>query len=95
MLGVVIYQVNKAFTNKALEAAKKPVREKLLELESLADAKKDECVNYLQTYKTLSSTIVNTFPIKEDGEGKPIIRETSSKSPQKASSDYPRFRRMD
>lgn len=95
LLFVAIYQINKAITNKALKAAMVPVREELQELEEQSDAKKDECVNYLTTYKTLTSTIVNTFPIKEDGEGKPVIRENSGNEPQKASSDYPRLRKMD
>ena len=94
-LAVVIYQINKAITNKILESAKVPIRKQLEELEKQAEAKKDECVNYLTTYKSLASTIVNTFPIKEDGEGKPIIRESSHLGSQKASSDFPRLRNMD
>ncbi len=94
-LAVVIYQINKAITNKILESAKVPIRKQLEELEKQAEAKKDECVNYLTTYKSLASTIVNTFPIKEDGEGKPIIRESSHLDSQKASSDFPRLRNMD
>ena len=95
LLAVAIYQINKIYTNRVLEAAKVPVRKQLEELEKQAEEKKNECVNYLTTYKSLAGTIVNTFPIKEDGEGKPIIRESTHLGSQKASNDFPRLRNMD
>ena len=87
-----VYNISKFVTNKSLEAAKKPIREKLDELEKLVDAKNAECVNYLSTYKTLSSTIVTTHRMEtpSDDNGTALASEHQSRT----SSDFPSSRKF-
>ena len=92
LFSIAVYNINKLVTNKTLEAAKGPVRKKLDELETLIDAKNTECVNYLQTYKTLTSTIVTTYRMEEPADNKETARKNFSKEEKhqsRTSSDFP------
>lgn len=98
LLFVAIYNISKYLTNKSIEAAKVPVKAKLDELETLIDAKNSECVNYLQTYKTLASSIVTTYRMEEPADNKETARKNFSqtgKHQSRTSSDFPKTRKME
>jgi len=93
-----IYNLFKFGTNKSLEAAKVPVIEKLRELETLIDAKNTECINYLNTYKTLTSSIVTTYRMDEPETNNMADRKDFSKAAlhkARTSSDFPKTRKME
>ena len=87
LLIVSIYNICKFVNNRSLEAAKVPVKAKLDELEKQAEDKNAECVNYLRTYKTLSSTVVTTYRMEDPSDNKETAGKTGH--PSRTSSDFP------
>ena len=66
ILIVVIYNVKKQFNDRALEATKKPLRDRLKIIREDMDKLNDETNAYMKTYKNLVGTIVNTYPIVDE-----------------------------
>ena len=97
LLCIVIYNICKYTNNSRLESAKVPLRKKLEELEKVIDAKNAECINYLNTYKALTSSIVTTYPMEEEPDNKETARKNFSKEPERrsrTSSDFPSSRKL-
>ena len=89
VLITVIYNVEKAFTNKAIEAAKKPLKDKIDMLTNKIDELSGENRECLRTYTTMATKIVNTYPIAEVEEV-PAEGDTGSKPKEsKKSSGFP------
>lgn len=66
ILIVVIYNVKKQANDRALEAAKKPLRDRLKIIREDMDKLNDETNAYMRNYKTLVGTLVNTYPIVDE-----------------------------
>ena len=66
ILIVVIYNVKKQFNDRALEATKKPLRDRLKIIREDMDKLNDETNAHMKTYKTLVGTIVNTYLIVDE-----------------------------
>ena len=89
---VAVYNIYKFVVNRSIEAAKVPVKASLEELDKLVEAKNAECVDYLRTYKTLSSTIVTTHRMDDPADNKGTSQAAAHQS--RTSSDFPSSRKM-
>ena len=94
LLVILIYNITKAMTDKAIEAAKVPVVEKIKELDKQLKAKTDETADYLKTYKQVTAKIVNTYPMAEpepvENKRIPNAKPVSTRQ----SSDFPSARKI-
>ena len=94
LLVILIYNITKAMTDKAIEAAKVPVVEKIKELNQAIKAKTDETADYLKTYKQVTAKIVNTYPMAEpepvENKRIPNAKPVSTRQ----SSDFPSARKI-
>jgi hypothetical protein len=94
VLITVIYNVEKAFTNKAIEAAKKPLKDKIDMLTNKIDELSGENRECLRTYTTMATKIVNTYPIADAEESQDGIDTGSKPKSPRISSDFPSPSRM-
>lgn len=91
---IVIYNVQKAFTNKAIEAAKKPVKDAIDVLNVKIDELNKENNELIRTYNTMAAKIVNTYPIAEVEEVTAEGDTDSNPKESKKSSGFPSPSRM-
>ena len=94
ILIAVIYNITKALTDKAIEAAKVPVVEKIKELNQAIKAKTDETADYLKTYKQMTGKIVNTYPMAEPESVEKLKKPHGKPVSTRQSSDFPSARKI-
>ena len=87
---VAFYNIEKAITNKSINAAKVPVNKRIEELDKQIDELNEKIKALMREYKTLTATIVNTYPIIDE-EGNRINGTSIKSKPKetKKSSDFP------
>ena len=90
----MIYNITKALTDKAIEAAKVPVVEKIKELNQAIKAKTDETADYLKTYKQMTGKIVNTYPMAEPESVEKLKKPHGKPVSTRQSSDFPSARKI-
>ena len=92
-LVIVIYNVRKSFVNKAIEAAKTPVKTNIEALNQKIDALTQDTNDLIREYKKMAVKIITTYPIDEEEEPDVKVSESQPKAPRK-SSDFPSSSRM-
>ena len=88
ILAAVIYNVRKSIIDKSLEVSKGPVLDKIKEIDSNINAKRNEASNYESSYKLMAMSIINTYPIEEEKPA-PSRRRIGRKIVTRTSSDFP------
>ena len=86
---IVIYNVQKSFVNKSIQAAKKPVQERINVLTNKIDELSGENKECLRTYTKMAAKIVNTYPIADEEENHAEGGTDSKPKESKKSSGFP------